>query len=145
MGVRIEFREMDDESFKEKINNVVKRSCDPEAQRPYCYGDDTAAPKRLHAGKRIEAEFWCGSCRHYIYVKLNAGLEGNHIVVCPQCGHKHYRLVKNGVITSDRFHEGTPLADEIVPMKSAAVPAERRRKRGDIAILREMEAVGLLK
>ena len=136
---------MDNDQFKEKINNVVERSLDSEIGQPYYYGDDTAAPQRLHAGKRIEAEFWCGECRHYIYVKLNTGLEGNHIVVCPQCGHKHYRLVKCGVITSDRFNESQPLVDEIIPMKSAAVPADQRRKRGSIAIIREMELVGILK
>lgn len=136
---------MNDDSFKEKVKFVVEQSLDSEQDRPYRYYEDTAAPKRLHAGKRIEAEFWCGSCSHYIYVKLNTGLEGNHVVVCPQCGHRHYRLVKSGVITSDRFHEGQAIADEIVPMRSAAVPAEQRRKRGDIAILREMELVGLIK
>jgi len=135
---------MDDAEFKKQIENVVEKSVNQESYRPL-YKYDIAVPQQLHAGKRIEAEFWCGSCRHYLYVKLNTGLEGNHIIICPECGHKHYRLVKSGVITSDRFYEGLAIADEIIPMRSAAVPANERRKRGDIAILREMEAVGLLK
>jgi len=136
---------MNDERFKESIEHVVQRSLDPEVERPYSYSKDTAAPKRLHAGRRIEIEFWCGMCQHYIYVKLNTGLDGNHIIVCPICDHRHYRLVKNGIITADRFVEGDGITDEIIPMKSAAVPANQRRKRGDIAIIREMEAVGILK
>lgn len=130
---------MDDQKFRQVIENSVNRE-----DRPYSYSD-TAMPVQLHAGRRIEVEFWCGECQHYIYVKLNTALDGNHIVVCPNCDHKHYRLVKCGVITSDRFTEGYGLADEIVPMKSAAVPKDKRRQRGNIAIVREMEAVGLLK
>ena len=136
---------MDDIEFKERVEDAVRKSIDPKNDRPYRYYSDTAAPKHLHVGKRIEAEFWCGMCQHYIYVKLNTGLEGNHIVVCPQCEHKHYRVVKGGVITSDRFDEKRGIADEIIPMKSAAVPSDQRRKRGDIAIIREMELCGLIK
>lgn len=102
-------------------------------------------PQQLSSGKRIELEFWCWECKHYIYVKLNTGLEGNHIMNCPNCGHQHYRVVKNGIITGDRFNKDSVIADEIIPMKSACVPEYRRRKRTGIAIVREMEAVGLLK
>jgi len=130
---------VDDQRFRQVIESAVERD-----GRPY-YRNDTAMPVQLHVGRRIEVEFWCGECRHYIYVKLNTALAGNHVMVCPNCGHKHYRLVKNGVITSDRFTEGMQLADEIIPMKSAAVPQDERRQRGNVAILREMEACGLLK
>jgi len=36
----------------------------------------------------------------------------------------------DGIITSDRFAEGHMIADEIVPMRSAAVPEAQRRQRG---------------
>lgn len=100
-------------------------------------------PVALETGRRIEVEFWCGECKHYIYLKLNTALEGNHVVVCPQCNHKHYRVVNNGIITGDRYEEGKCIADEIMPMKSAAT--KERRQRGGIALIREMEAVGILK
>ena len=107
--------------------------------------NDTALPRAIDpVGKRIEVEFWCAECKHYTYVRLNMGLNGNHIMVCPNCGHKHYRYVQYGVITNDRFEEGHNIADEIIPMKSACVPENQRRVRGEVAILREMEAAGLL-
>jgi len=105
--------------------------------------NDPSVPVCLESGRRIEVEFWCGDCQHYIYLKLNIALEGNHVVVCPQCSHKHYRVVKNGIIMGDRYEEGKIIADEIVPMKSAAT--KERRQRGGIALIREMEAVGILK
>jgi hypothetical protein len=106
---------------------------------------DTAIPVGLDVGKRVEIEFWCAECQHYIYLKLNTQLQGNHVVICPKCQHKHYRLVENGIITSDRYHEDRAIADEIIPMPSAAVPKDQRRVRGEIAVLREMEALGILK
>ena len=107
--------------------------------------NDTAIPVGLDIGRRVEIEFWCAECQHYIYLKLNTQLQGNHVVVCPKCQHKHYRLVENGIITSDRYTEGRVIADEIMPMPSAAVPKDQRRIRGEIAVLREMEALGILK
>lgn len=113
-------------------------------ERDYRQYSDPTPPVALDVGRRVEVEFWCTNCSHYLYIKLNTSLDGNHIVVCPQCDHKHYRLVKNGIITGDRYNEGEAIADEIIPMKSAATK-ERRTNRGNIALLREMEAVGILK
>jgi DNA-directed RNA polymerase subunit RPC12/RpoP len=130
---------MDDKRFREAVENSVT---DPDGDRRY---GNSERPVALSIGKRIEVEFWCTNCSHYIYVKINTGLEGNHIVVCPNCHHKHYRFVQSGVITGDRWNEGSCVADEIIPMKSAAVPEDQRRVRGCVSILREMEACGLLR
>lgn len=132
MTVRRPLKEKLEEAFK--VENL-----------PLQGGNDTALPRAIDpVGRRIEVEFWCAECKHYTYVRLNLGLNGNHVMNCPNCGHKHYRLVQRGVITSDRFTEGQCIADEIVPMKSACVPQAQRRERGQVAILREMEALGLL-
>ena len=110
------------------------------------YAPDVSLPRQFDPiGLKVQVEFWCGECRHYIYVTMNTTLAGNHIMVCPSCGHRHYRVVQDGIITSDRFDEGRTIADEIVPMRSAAVPEAQRRQRGDMAIIREMEACGLLR
>jgi len=98
------------------------------------------------ANGRVLCEFWChcedkGYEGGYVYVKLNTNLEGNHVVVCPNCGHKHYRVVKEGLITDCRFHSGMDIADEIIPMKSAFT--RERRTFGSIAQIRQAEAVGL--
>lgn len=108
------------------------------------YGFDGSLPLSV-SGNRVEVEFYCNECKHYIYIKINTGLEGNHIIHCPICDHEHFRVVVNGIITSDRHDKGKAIVDEIVPMKSAAVPVDQRRQRGAVAVLREMEACGLLK
>ena len=100
------------------------------------------------ANGRVLCEFWC-HCEDlsggggYVYVKLNTNLEGNHVVKCPNCNHKHYRVVKGGIITNCRFHTGMDIADEIIPMKSAYT--KTRRTFGGIAQIRQAEAVGLHK
>jgi hypothetical protein len=34
---------------------------------------------------------------------LDDGLDGNHIITCPKCGHEHYRVIKNGEVTGERY------------------------------------------
>jgi hypothetical protein len=89
---------------------------------------------------RVLCEFYCSACYGYVYVKLNTVLEGNHVVNCPNCGHKHYRFIKDGLITDCRFHDGHNIADEIVPMRSAW--QKEKRVLGAIAQIRQLEAVG---
>lgn len=36
--------------------------------------------------------------------KIDYDLNGNHEIECPRCGHLHYRLVKDGRVTSERYH-----------------------------------------
>lgn len=70
---------------------------------------------------KIKKEFYCNECRKYFDIKLNISLDGNYRVHCPNCGHIHYRTVKKGVITDQRFpdnHESI-LIEDIYPMKSS--------------------------
>jgi len=69
---------------------------------------------------RITHEFYC-HCGNYFDVKLNVALNGNHRIHCPICKHVHYRFIKNGKITGDRFteHLNDPLVDDLYPMKAA--------------------------
>lgn len=53
-------------------------------------------------------EFYCHDCGGYIRVKLDKSLNGNHVVVCPKCGHEHCRVIENGKITSDRWDSRNP-------------------------------------
>lgn len=52
----------------------------------------------------IEAqELWCHNCRKYVQFDLDLSLNGNHVLECPNCKHEHCRVVKDGVITGDRW------------------------------------------
>jgi hypothetical protein len=69
---------------------------------------------------------------------MNTSIDGNYVINCPNCGHKHYRVVKKGYITDKRFDESLPLKHDLIVLKSATVPYDQRRVRGDIATAREL-------
>jgi len=63
--------------------------------------------------------FYCeGSCKRYVLVNLDTDLEGEHVIICPKCHHKHFRKVKAGQITDFRHSCGNTV-DTIEPMPSA--------------------------
>ena len=48
-------------------------------------------------------ELWCHECDKHVQFDLDLSLNGNHVLECPNCGHEHCRVVKDGVITSERW------------------------------------------
>lgn len=48
-------------------------------------------------------ELWCHGCGNYVQFELDMGLDGNHVLECPNCGHEHCRVVRNGRITDIRW------------------------------------------
>ncbi len=53
---------------------------------------------------RTSQEFFCNGCEGFIIVRLNMHI--NHVVevVCPECGRKHRRNIKEGRIWEDGRH-----------------------------------------
>lgn len=47
-------------------------------------------------------ELYCHGCGNYVQFNLDLGIDGNHGLRCPVCGHIHYRVVENGRITGIR-------------------------------------------
>jgi hypothetical protein len=75
-------------------------------------------------------EFYCSSCGKYFDVKLNMSLNGNHRVHCPnpKCGHIHFRQIKNGEITGQRFTENSYdeiIVDDLRPMEASCRDYQR--------------------
>lgn len=71
---------------------------------------------------RKQFEFYCsGGCGKYFYFTLRDNLNGNHRIHCPNCGHVHYRELKNGEITEARFNKDDKniLINDICPMPSS--------------------------
>lgn len=67
---------------------------------------------------RISQEFYCGECKGYFLVRLNMALNFEAEIVCPNCGHKHRRCVKDGQIyEGGRFN--TDSKEEIMPTKAS--------------------------
>lgn len=50
-------------------------------------------------------ELHCHNCNNYVQFNMDMEMDGNHVLKCPKCGHEHCRVVKNGVITDDRWDQ----------------------------------------
>lgn len=48
-------------------------------------------------------ELHCHDCQKYVQFPIDLSLNGNHVLECPNCGHEHCRVVKDGVITAERW------------------------------------------
>lgn len=83
----------------------------------------------------------CTNCMYYNYPMLSDKMSGNYTIVCGNCGHKHYRYIKNGVVTEDRHKYAANHGDTIHVPKSAT--NKEKRKMGVIAQLRQKEVAGL--
>lgn len=46
----------------------------------------------------------CTNCGRHVQFNMDFGLDGNHEITCPDCGHIHYRVVQNGRITEERWN-----------------------------------------
>lgn len=45
----------------------------------------------------------CYACNQYFGVELDMSLNGNHEISCAHCGHIHYRVVRDGRVTGERY------------------------------------------
>jgi hypothetical protein len=45
----------------------------------------------------------CTNCGRGFVVELDLELDGNHTIPCPVCRHDHYRVVRGGEVTEDRW------------------------------------------
>jgi len=50
-------------------------------------------------------ELFCHGCDKYIQFDMDLSLSGNHVLKCPNCGHAHCRVVRDGKITDDRWDQ----------------------------------------
>lgn len=55
------------------------------------------------AGDLRQEELWCHECTNYVQFKLDYDLDGRHILHCPVCTHMHYRIIRKGRITAERW------------------------------------------
>jgi hypothetical protein len=45
----------------------------------------------------------CHECGKQFVALLDYGINGNHIIHCPNCGHEHCRVIEQGKITGERW------------------------------------------
>ena len=53
--------------------------------------------------RRRRQELYCHACDKHVQFICDLSLDGNHVLHCPNCEHEHCRVVKDGVITDDRW------------------------------------------
>jgi len=51
----------------------------------------------------VRTDMHCHACSKGFIALLDHRIENEQIIECPNCGHMHYRRVKNGVVTDERF------------------------------------------
>jgi DNA-directed RNA polymerase subunit RPC12/RpoP len=67
---------------------------------------------------KIRTDLYCTECKKNFVAKFDTIEDGNHIIVCPWCGHQHCRVVRKGVVTGDRY-SSTSRADNLpVPSRN---------------------------
>jgi DNA-directed RNA polymerase subunit RPC12/RpoP len=49
------------------------------------------------------SDVYCTNCGRTFVATLDMALDGNHEITCPHCQHVHYRVVRAGVVTEDRY------------------------------------------
>jgi len=54
------------------------------------------------SGRRRQ-ELHCHACDRFVQFVVDLDLNGNHVLNCPNCGHEHCRVVRDGVITDIRW------------------------------------------
>lgn len=58
-------------------------------------------------------EIHCHACGKYVQFPLDLSLDGNHVLECPVCGHEHCRVVRDGVITGNRWNRRNGVTHQI--------------------------------
>ena len=48
-------------------------------------------------------ELYCHNCQRYIQYADDLAVDGRRDIICPSCGHHHYRIIRDGKITEDRW------------------------------------------
>jgi len=66
-------------------------------------GDIDPGKGFVYAEGIVRTNVDCTSCGRIFIAKVNHDVDGNHRIVCPLCGHQHYRTIRKGVVTGDRF------------------------------------------
>lgn len=59
----------------------------------------------------VRTDMNCTNCSKNFIAELDHSIDGNHIVECPHCGHEHCRVIKDGVISGERWDSKTQRVD----------------------------------
>lgn len=69
----------------------------------------------------VRTDVHCTECSKNFIGCLDFRIDGLHKIVCPYCGHIHYRAIKAGKITGDRWPAHLRPDDETVEVVPVSV------------------------
>lgn len=69
----------------------------------------------------VRTDVHCTECAKNFIGRLDFRLDGMHRIVCPYCGHIHFRVIKDGRITGERWPSDLRPEDEQVPVIPVSV------------------------
>jgi DNA-directed RNA polymerase subunit RPC12/RpoP len=75
----------------------------PPKRAPRSVRDLPTLTKEPYPYGKVRTEETCSECRKLFLAVIAFDINGNHEIRCPHCGHIHQRVIKNGVMTSDRW------------------------------------------
>jgi DNA-directed RNA polymerase subunit RPC12/RpoP len=84
----------------------------------------------------VKTECDCTECRKKFLARLDYDIDGNHKIICPYCGHIHWRVITKGVVTSERWGRGGFVDtktecfwhDDVLQMDTTTVAAHIRER-----------------
>jgi hypothetical protein len=70
--------------------------------------------------ERRKEEFYCGECNKYFLTYLRTNMDGQYTIQCPtpDCKHHHFRVVRKGLVTSDRCNHLEGQLDILIGLAS---------------------------
>ncbi len=80
---------------------------------------------------KIYQEFYCGECDGFIRLAIHANLNHEFWFECPNCQHKHQRVIRDGVIFEYGRFKDEPKFELMVPKSAYSKnPWTKRMKDG---------------
>lgn len=68
----------------------------------------------LKRSGEVRTDMYCHSCDEQkispntFIATIDHDIDGNHEIECPRCGHIHFRVIKDGLVTEQRYNSGYP-------------------------------------
>lgn len=83
----------------------------------------------VEVAARVSQEFYCGECKHYFFIRMNAAVNDVVWIVCPNksCKHEHRRCVVDGHIVEDGRWTHNP-TQKIISMPTSLSLTPRTQK-----------------
>lgn len=71
------------------------------------YAAATGLPGVSGVGRQ-RTDLHCHNCSRGFVALLDFSVDACNVIVCPRCGHRHFRVIEKGVVTEERWTHRVP-------------------------------------